>query len=251
MLSAASSTLAEWKAVPVQVYTAGTNNADKNKAATNNPAQIMPGQKVDTGTINNDRDIQIAGAKTFIKAGDILFAVMDTAVNSDQPGPILATIVSGKLKGSKLIGSFNLPTNSDRMLITFNLISIPGSNKTTSINAYAIDPNTGRTALSTRANHHYLLRYGSLFASTFLQGFGNAFQAAGTTITIGGTGDVQQTTVQNGVGRSILENAVIGLATLGKNWAQVAQQQFSTPTTVEVNSGTALGVLFMQDINVT
>ena len=156
------------------------NNADKNKAATNNPAQIMPGQKVDTGTINNDRDIQIAGAKTFIKAGDILFAVMDTAVNSDQPGPILATIVSGKLKGSKLIGSFNLPTNSDRMLITFNLISIPGSNKTTSINAYAIDPNTGRTALSTRANHHYLLRYGSLFASTFLQGFGNAFQAAGT-----------------------------------------------------------------------
>ncbi len=39
-----------------------------------------------------------------IKAGTIMFAVLDTAVNSDEPGPILATMVSGKYKGAKLIG---------------------------------------------------------------------------------------------------------------------------------------------------
>ena len=134
------------------------------------------------------------------------------------------------------------------MVISFNTMSVPGAAKTVSVNAYAIDPNTARTALSSRANHHYLLRYGSLFASTFLEGFGNAFQSANTTITVGGTGGMTNTTIQNGVGRSILENAVIGLATLGKSWGQVAQQQFNLPTTVEVFSGTGLGVLFTQDL---
>ncbi|HBI2923164.1 TPA: hypothetical protein K0O35_002080, partial [Legionella pneumophila] len=51
-----------------------------------------------------------------------------------------------------------------------------------------------------------------------------------------------------GVGRSTLENAVIGLATVGKAWSQQAQQLFNTPTTVEVYSGTGLGILFTQDV---
>ena len=90
-----------------------------------------------------------------------------------------------------------------------------------------------------------------MFASTFVEGFGNAFQSSGTIITLGGTGtggSVQNTTIQNGVGRSTLDNAVIGMATLGKAWSQVAQQQFSRPTTVEVYSGTGIGVLFTQDL---
>ena len=91
-------------------------------------------------------------------------------------------------------------------------------------------------------------RYGSLFASTFLEGFGNAFQSADTTITIGGTGGTTDTTVQNGIGRSSLENAVIGLANVGKAWGQVAQQNMSRPTTVQIFSGTGVGVLFTQDI---
>ena len=67
-------------------------------------------------------------------------------------------------------------------------------------------------------------------------------------MTIGGTGGVTNTSIENGVGRSTLENAVIGLATVGKAWGQVAQQQFSRPTTVEVYSGTGLGILFTQDL---
>ena len=93
-----------------------------------------------------------------------------------------------------------------------------------------------------------MLRYGSLFASSFLEGFGNAFQSANTTISIGGTGGTTNTTVTNGVGRSILENAVIGMATLGKSWGQVAMQNMNKPITVELYSGTGLGVLFTQDV---
>jgi intracellular multiplication protein IcmE len=185
-----------------------------------------------------------------IKTGDILFAIVDTAVNSDEPGPILATITTGVLKGSKIIGTFNANTNADKMTLTFTTLSIPGVSKTIGISAYAIDPNTGRTALSSSTNHHYLERYGALFASTFLEGFGNAFQSSDTTITIGGNGASTNTTVQNGIGRSLTDNAVIGLATLGKAWGQQAQRNMNVPTTIQIYSGTAIGILFLQDVKI-
>jgi intracellular multiplication protein IcmE len=238
MLSMANQLISEWKTVQTQTYTAGQE--DKSGATVTEvvagPGAPPPGPG---GPLN---------ASAIIKTGDVLFAVLDTSVNSDEPGPILATIVTGKLRGTKLIGSFNLPSNANKMVITFNTMSIPGAPKTTSISAFAIDPNTARTALSSRTNHHYLMRYGSLFASSFLEGFGNAFQSANTTVTIGGTGGGNNVTVSNGVGRSTLENAVIGLATVGKAWGQQAQQLFNTPTTVEVYAGTPLGILFTQDV---
>lgn len=242
MLAAATTSIQDWKKVTTQVYTA---SSVEEKNGSNNTTTINS----NSTTINNtDITTTDLNAKSIIKTGDIVFAVLDTSINSDEPGPILATIVSGKLKGTKLIGSFNLPSNAEKMVITFNTMSVPGAAKTTSISAYAIDPNTARTALSSRTDHHYLMRYGSLFASSFIEGFGNAFQSANTTVTIGGTGGGNNITVSNGIGRSTLQNAVIGLATVGKSWGQQAQQIFNTPITVEVYSGTGLGILFTQDV---
>ncbi|MDX1837495.1 type IV secretion protein IcmE [Legionella taurinensis] len=246
MLSVANQSLQTWQKIGVQVYTGGEEE-DKKDAAQAGLAGFGPNQ-AGASAIPQATTATGPAPKALIKTGDILFAVLDTSINSDEPGPILATIVSGRFKGAKLIGSFNLPSNSDKMVISFNTMSVPGAAKTTSISAFAIDPNTARTALSSRTNHHYLMRYGSLFASSFLEGFGNAFQSANTTVTIGGTGGGDNITIQNGVGRSALENAVIGLATLGKQWGQVAQQQFNRPTTVEVFSGTGVGILFTQDL---
>ena len=247
MLSAANQSIQGWKTVATQVYTANEEEAKNAGAQTGNTTTVINSN--DTSAVVS-AEMGRSRQKTVVKTGDILFAVMDTAVNSDEPGPILATIVSGKLKGSKLIGSFNLPSNADKMVITFNTLSVPGLDKTVSISAYAIDPNTARTALSSRTNHHYMMRYGSMFAASFLQGFGNAFQSANTQVTIGGTGGGNNITVSNGIGRSTLENAVIGLATVGKAWGQQAQQIFNTPTTVQVYSGTGLGVLFTQDVKI-
>lgn len=247
MQGVANQYLQGWKKVSTQVYMAGTEPKVKEGGlvagveSSNNPATVTT---VETQTNLSGRPQQAA----LIKTGDVLFAVLDTSINSDEPGPILATVVSGKLKGAKLIGSFTLPANADKMVISFNALSVPGAAKTVSISAYAIDPNTARTALSSNTDHHYLLRYGSLFASSFLEGFGNAFQSANTTVTIGGTGGGDNITVQNGIGRSALENAVIGLATLGKSWGQAAQKTFNRPTTVDVYSGTGLGILFTQDL---
>lgn len=245
MMGAANQDLQDWKKVSTQTYMSG-NEEKKSSGAGNNA--LAGGTNKEANAAMQEQLGGMGNKQTTIKTGDIVFAVMDTAVNSDEPGPILATIVSGKLKGTKLIGSFNLPSNANSMVISFNTMSIPSAPQTISISAYAIDPNTARTALSSRTDHHYLTRYGSLFASSFLEGFGNAFQSADTTVTIGGTGSGNDITVQNGIGRSALENAVIGLATVGKSWGQVAQQNFNTPVTVEVYAGTGIGVLFTQDV---
>lgn len=244
MLSEANQLLQPWRTVAVQQYQGGDKKSDKGEG---NDDMLFSGS-APKNRFANDIDSENNSNIPSIRMGDVLFAVIDTAVNSDEPSPILATIVTGPYKGGKLIGSFNLPSNADKMVISFNTLTMPGEPKSFSVSAFAIDPNTGRTALSSEADHHYLERYGSLFASTFLQGFGNAFQSADTTIQVGGTGGVTNTTVQNGIGRSALENAVIGLATVGKAWGQVAQQNMSRPTTVQIYSGTAIGVLFTQDL---
>jgi intracellular multiplication protein IcmE len=245
MLASANQMLAEWKNVSTQAYVASSASEKAERRA--EVAMAARSEAASTGGAAGPETAQF----NVIKTGDVLFGVIDTSVNSDEPGPILATIVSGKLRGSKLIGSFNLPSNANKMVITFNTLSIPGAPKTISVSAYAIDPDTARTALSSRTNHHYLMRYGSLFASSFLEGFGNAFQSANTTVTIGGTGGGNNVTIQNGVGRSALQNAVIGLATVGKAWGQQAQILFNTPTTVEVFSGTPVGILFTQDVKIS
>jgi intracellular multiplication protein IcmE len=184
-----------------------------------------------------------------IKAGSILFAVLDTALDSDQPGtPVMATIVTGPYKGTRLLGAFQAEQNA--LVVQFSNMSMPTMNKTIGINAYALDQNTANNAIATSVDHHYLLRYGMLFASAFMQGFGNAYQnynytcppgtANCTLINSNGTPNTQATTKTA---------AYQGLGQVGTTLSQVAAQQFNTPTTIKVDQGTGrIGVLFMNDV---
>ena len=186
-----------------------------------------------------------------VKAGTIYFGVMDTALNSDQPGtPVLATIVSGPYNGAKLMGTFQRET--DRLVIQFNHMSMPQWANTLTINAYAVDANTANNALATSVNHHYLLRYGMLFASAFLEGFGNAYQSFTYACPPG-------TASCNIVNSNGLQNNQVtfttasyqGLGQLGTNLGQAAQSVYNTPPTVKVAQGTGIGVLFMSDITIS
>lgn len=246
MVNAAKEALQGWKKTKDQVYVASSEKSSEQ--AGHGGEKLLPfGETAEAGK-KRPRGESISGDDT-IKTGDIMFAVMDTSVNTDEPGPILATVVSGRLKGSKLIGSFNLPSNASKIVIMFNTLSIPGKDKTVQISAYAIDPNTARTALSSETNHHYLQRYGALFASSFMSGMSSAIQSANTTVSVGGTGGVTNTTVST-IGRSTLDNALIALGEVGKAWSKTAQKEMNRPTTVEVYAGTGLGILFTQDVTI-
>ncbi len=246
MLSSATMSMQSWKKISTQAYISGSANTKKNGESNQlSGVSGQNGQRVRDNNVPTNNNT----AKALVKAGDVIFAVIDTSVNSDEPGPILATVISGRFKGAKLIGSFSLPQNAQKMIISFNTMSVAGAKSSTSIGAVAIDANTARTALSSSTDNHTLYRYGNLFASSFLEGMGGAFQSANTSVTVGGTGGGDNFTIANGVDRSVLQNTVIALGDVGKAWGQVAQQNFNTPATVQVYSGTGIGVLFTKDLN--
>ena len=235
MAAQAGRLLASWKPTE-QVFVPGVT--DEKKPGQAGAAGGAAGQAGAAGV-----GVQGAAQAPAIKAGKILFAVLDTAVNSDEPGPVLATVVQGKYKGARLIGTLTRPENAKRVILTFNLISLPDAPRSVPVNAVAIDPNTARIAVANKVNSHYLMRYGSLFASSFLEGFGQSFQSEGTKVSVdGGTVEVTD------VGRSLSENAVVGLAKVGQRWGAAIAPQFNRPPTIRVYSGVGLGILFQQDV---
>ncbi len=214
----------------------GTNNPQRiQKVVTHkNPAITGAG-----GDMNPNMN---ANNGPTIKAGSILFAVLDTSVDSDNPGPIMATIVAGKLKGAKLIGQFSL--TKKKLLLTFNVLNIPGVQNSVSINAVAIDENTAQTAISGHVNNHYLLRYGTLFASSFISGYADALSNAGSTSV---TGPLGLFSVKSTTKLTTEQQMAVAAGNVGSQYAQKMGQNFDTPPTVTINSGVGMGILVMSD----
>ena len=270
----------DWSKLPTQQYVEGelardTKKGDKGgdaskKSSTPYTGTFREGPGVgETGTapgaapgpaskITNTRGGRsgaIQKKKFFVKAGTIWFGVLDTAINSDADGPVLATVVSGKFHGTKLIGSIdNKPkagTGAASMMegvtLKFSQMNIPKFTKTISANIVAIDPDTARTYLASDINHHYVYRYGSLFASAFLTGYAKAITAQGTTTVSPLTGAVTTTTPP-------LDNKQILFAALGEvgtQWGTQVRPNFNIPPTVTVDQGISLGLLFLSDVDLT
>lgn len=176
------------------------------------------------------------------KPGDVYYAVMDTALDSDQPGPAMATIVSGKHKGARLLGGFK--RHKSALVVQFSQM-IPSTGKARKIKAYAVNTSTTRTSVATAVNHHYLARWGGLLAASFVEGFGQAVQQSGSTVV---------TSVGSGGGSTLVANpsrtagaeAVQALGTVGQKAGQQIQKTFNEPPTVKVAAGTAIDVLVIK-----
>lgn len=229
--------LAQWKpGVPFQerdstgedlkTVDSGTTGAGNNSA----------------GNINNGNQENNQSGVSIARAGTIIPGVLISALNSDTPGPVLAQIVSGKLKGARLIGTMS--SSDSGIVIQFTQLSINGQSKTFSVNAYAIDSNTVSTALASDVNNHYLLRYGLGLAAAFVSGYGEAISNQNTTTTITDSGNVVQT-------QGSLDNSQIAKSAFGKVGQKLAseiEKDSSKAPTVTVNAGTPIGILIMSDL---
>jgi type IV secretory pathway VirB10-like protein len=241
MSSQAQSLVTAWQQVPVIQHQAGIPE-EKSKIPS---AQVAS----KTGAGRTDSASQAAAVPSgppLIKAGSILFAVLDTGVDSDYPDtPVMATIVEGKFKGAKLLGklSANQGPGQDRIALNFTLMDEENWPKTKNVTAFAIDPDTARTVLASSVDYHYMTRYGALFASSFLSGYASAIQSAGSTSTTGIFGSSTSHPELN-AGSKI----AVGLGQVGTAWSNAVQSYINTPPTIKVNSGVGLGILFMADV---
>lgn len=176
------------------------------------------------------------------KAGTIFHAVLETGINSDEPSPVLAKIVSGDLKGSRIIG--NMVTSGKKVVVEFSTLSMPNMSTSIKFKAVAVDPATARTGLASDVDNHYFLKYGLLLAATFLGGYADAVSQQNT-----------QTSVSNGtvvVSRNNFSNqqlAMQGFGSVGKELANETRQNTQNlKPTITVNSGIAIGILLMEDL---
>lgn len=204
------------------------------------------------GTLNanskaTNNNVKTQTGPVFVRAATIVPGEMLTSVNTDEPGPVLARITSGPLKGARLLGQVvNAPTSvTDRVqkaTIQFTQLQMSGSGGTYSIDVYAVDPNTSRTAVASSVDNHYFLRYGLGMAAAFIQGMGEGFANANKTVTYAGDGVVLEQSASDSkqIARGALGNA-------GKKFGSELEKISNVPATIYVEAGTPLGLLFMSD----
>lgn len=188
------------------------------------------------------------GGIPIIKGGTIIFAVLDTAINSDYPDtPVMATVVEGKYKGARMLGKIvttkGVTGQMDRVSLNFTLMNYDAWTKSKSVTAFAIDPDTARTAIASSVNYHYMMRFGAMFATSFLQGYATAITNAGTAT----TGIFGTSTTHPELSPS--NKFMVALGQVGQTLGTATQNYINRPPTVKVDSGVSLGILFMTDVS--
>ena len=179
-----------------------------------------------------------------LKTGTILYAVLDAAVDSDLQAPVIATVVSGPLTETKLIGTFQQSGEwEDSLLLQFNTANIPGVDKSVPISLFAIDMDTAR---NTTIDNHYLVKYGALFGASFLQGLSSAIQKTGKT-TITSNGSLMTTTTE---ALSDPKLVAAGLGAVGSSVVETLQKTGTVKPTIRMKKGATFAVLFMSDFNI-
>ncbi len=244
MESQSKTALTTWAEVSAQQFVASDRKDDKSKDAAAGGS----------GSGSSGGSSGAAAGPVLIKAGSILFAVLDTAINTDEPGPVMATIIQGKYKGAKVLGDVQTASSGsgsggrpEKVVISFSTLSTNTDDKSITIKGVAIDPDTARTALASDVDHHYLLRYGTMFASSFLNGYAKVITAQGTVQTNSGSGSSTTTTPP----LSGRQQIFAALGEVGKKFSDATSTYFSTPNTITVNSGTGFGLLILTDVTET
>lgn len=128
--------------------------------------------------------------EVIFQAGEIITAKIDTLVNTDKPGPVRATILSGPYAGGYMMGTSSRELETAK--ITFNLLSVPSKNLSVSIEAISLDANTLDTGVATEVDRHlfekYVLRPGAAGLKSLAQAITQYRQSStinltGTTVT--------------------------------------------------------------------
>ncbi len=181
------------------------------------------------------------GGTPVIGPGKLFYAVMGTSVDSDQPGPVLATLEDGPFANATLLGNYT--RHGDAVVIEFTVMTLPNQ-ASIPIKAIAVNADTNRTAVATSYNNHDFDRFAWLLGGAFLQGVGQSAQQGGTTVTssLGGFAEAISP-------RSLGQDALNSLGTVGQTLGQIGEQEFqSIKPTVRVKDGFGVGILFLKPV---
>lgn len=183
-----------------------------------------------------------AGAQqlTLISAGTVESARLETGVNTDTTGSFVATLVTGKYVGARLVGSFQ--RSNELAVLQVRSMSLPGQGITVPVAAEVIDANTRETGTATDVDRKLMTKYVLKPLAAGVAAVGQAVANTGTTVVVNGATTVEtQPTVD---GRRAAQIAVGGAAQQVNSDAGA----LNTTPTVRVAPGAIVGIVFTSDV---
>ena len=108
-----------------------------------------------------------------LRPGDILYAETLNSVNSDIPSAIIAEIVAGPYKGSRVVGGFQADAASGGMVVQFSAMTLRDGT-TISIAGLAVDGRTAEDTVRSDIERRYVKRYGPALAASFISTYASA-----------------------------------------------------------------------------
>jgi type IV secretory pathway VirB10-like protein len=184
----------------------------------------------------------VASSGMGVKPGDMLYAVVETGVNSDVPSAVMATVTTGPYKKARLLGKFQ--RFEERLVLAFSRVILP-SGEDLQIEAYAVDPSTSEASVATSVDTHFFSRWGGLIAASFLEGLGEAKRFSGAQSTIYGNMGGETTDQMIWDTYSPADQAWIAAGKVGEKVGEVFERNFERPPTVYLEQGTPVGVLVL------
>ncbi|MBL4803769.1 MAG: type IV secretion protein DotG [Alphaproteobacteria bacterium] len=200
--------------------------------------EFVDGEFVDED--GDDLDLE-AEPEVLFPAGEIAYAQLLTEANTDAPGPVLAEIMSGPLKGNRVLGSFE--AQDEYLTLNFDTIVIDGQSLT--IDAVALDPDTTLPGMATEVDHRYFKRIVLPAAAAFVEGVSEAVAESGlTTITIEG-----ETVAEETEDADTEQEIAAGLEEVGQELSEILDEiADDTEVLIRVEAGTPFGLLFIEPV---
>ncbi len=183
-----------------------------------------------------------SGGDPFIKAGARAYVSIDTAINTDEPSPVLGKVLTGPARGWVIFGK-SVHNPDDTVSITFDRIALP-SGKSAPIEAMALDPESGRTSVVGSVDHKIFDRFILPAIAGGAAAYGQLMGQAGTMVMSSPmTGTMTST---NNISSSQITDAAIGagVGSLANNLNAIAakeQPAVSTPKNL------GLEIVFMKE----
>lgn len=176
-----------------------------------------------------------------LPAGEIEYAQLMIEANSDVPGPVLAQIVSGPLRGNRVLGSFEV--SNEYLVLTFDTVVVDG--ESIEIDAIALDPDTTLPGMATEVDHRYLQRVVLPMAAAFVEGAAEAISESGTTtITIQG-----ETVAEETEDTSNEQEIASGITEAGEALGEILDEMNDdVEILVRIEAGTPMGILFLEPV---
>ncbi|MGH8465007.1 MAG: DotG/IcmE/VirB10 family protein, partial [Pseudomonas sp.] len=178
--------------------------------------------------------------KVIVAAGSIVYGQLMNQLNSDLPGPVLVSLLSGPFAGGRAIGQ--LEVKSDYMILTFTKVIKDGV--VYQVEGVALDEETTLTGHRSDIDRHYFARVILPAAAEFIKGYAGAAAETATTVDNSGAGGP----VQSNPDPDAEEQVYAGVEEGADQLSDILEDEAERPITIHLDKGTTLGILFINSV---